>query len=66
MTGKGSAPRPFSVDIDTFNKNFDKIFGRQDDERKQREDATRVSDRGDDKRPASEGGDVQPTGNPGT
>ena len=26
MTGKGSAPRPFSVDNETFNKNFDAIF----------------------------------------
>jgi hypothetical protein len=25
--GKGSAPRPFSVDQETFNRNFDAIFG---------------------------------------
>lgn len=24
--GKGSAPRPFSVDLDTFGSNFDTIF----------------------------------------
>ena len=26
MSGKGSAPRPFSVDNETFNRNFDAIF----------------------------------------
>jgi hypothetical protein len=25
--GKGSSPRPLSVDRKTFNDNFDKIFG---------------------------------------
>ena len=24
--GKGSAPRPYSVDLDTFESNWDKIF----------------------------------------
>ena len=24
--GKGSAPRPYSVDLDTFEDNWDKIF----------------------------------------
>jgi len=33
--GKGSAPRPYSVDQNTFSSNWDKIFG---DKRKQ-EDA---------------------------
>ena len=26
--GKGSAPRPYSVDSDTFESNWDKIFGK--------------------------------------
>jgi hypothetical protein len=26
--GKGSAPRPFSVDQTTFGNNFDRIFGK--------------------------------------
>jgi len=26
MSGKGSKPRPFSVDRKTFNENWDKIF----------------------------------------
>ena len=33
MTGKGSAPRPFAVDKETFNNNFDNIFNKR--ERKQ-------------------------------
>jgi len=28
--GKGDAPRPFSVDMETFDKNFDMIFGKKD------------------------------------
>jgi hypothetical protein len=26
MSGKGSKPRPLSVDLETFNANWDKIF----------------------------------------
>ena len=33
MTGKGSDPRPFAVDKETFNNNFDRIFSNR--ERKQ-------------------------------
>ena len=29
--GKGSAPRPFSVDQKTFDENWDRIFKRQKD-----------------------------------
>jgi hypothetical protein len=29
--GKGSKPRPFSVDKETFDNNFDKIFGKKED-----------------------------------
>lgn len=28
MSGKGSAPRPFSVSMDDFDDNWDRIFGR--------------------------------------
>lgn len=31
MTGKGSSPRPFSVDQQTFNSNWDKIFTKKTD-----------------------------------
>lgn len=27
--GKGSAPRPFSVDQDTFASNWDRVFGKK-------------------------------------
>lgn len=27
--GKGSSPRPYSVGMDQFDKNFDKIFGKK-------------------------------------
>ena len=26
--GKGSTPRPFNVDYDTFSNNWDRIFGK--------------------------------------
>jgi hypothetical protein len=29
MSGKGSKPRPFSVDRKTFESNWDKIFGKK-------------------------------------
>jgi hypothetical protein len=29
--GKGSAPRPLSVDNETFNRNFEAIFGKKND-----------------------------------
>ena len=32
MTGKGSEPRPFAVDKETFNDNFDKIFNKRERE----------------------------------
>lgn len=28
--GKGSRPRPFSVDAETYASNWDRIFGRKD------------------------------------
>ena len=32
--GKGSAPRPLSVDNETFNRNFEAIFGKKHDKNK--------------------------------
>jgi hypothetical protein len=29
--GKGDSPRPFSVTIDTYKNNFDRIFGKKDE-----------------------------------
>lgn len=29
MSGKGSAPRPFSVDSETYAANWDAIFGKK-------------------------------------
>lgn len=29
--GKGSNPRPFSVDKDTYRNNFDRIFGKKNE-----------------------------------
>ena len=33
MSGKGSKPRPFSVDRKTFNENWDKIFKKKDNKK---------------------------------
>ena len=30
MSGKGSSPRPFSVSIEEFQSNFERIFGNKD------------------------------------
>jgi hypothetical protein len=30
MNGKGSKPRPFSVDQDTFGSNWDKVFKKEE------------------------------------
>jgi hypothetical protein len=61
--GKGSKRRPSNVPDQTFWDNFDLIFG-DNNASKQREDADRVSDRGNDQRPAAQGSDVQPPGKP--
>jgi hypothetical protein len=34
MSGKGSRPRPFSVNRKTFESNWDKIFGKKKDKTK--------------------------------
>ena len=31
MSGKGSKPRPYSVDQKTFESNWDSIFGKKED-----------------------------------
>lgn len=31
--GKGSKPRPFSIPLDKFSKNWNKIFGKKRDKR---------------------------------
>lgn len=33
--GKGSAPRPYSVDQKTFDNNWDRIFGKKDTDKYQ-------------------------------
>lgn len=38
MSGKGSKPRPFSVDRKTFDKNWDTIFGKKEDKEQKRKD----------------------------
>lgn len=30
MNGKGDTPRPLSIDIETFNNNWERIFGKQE------------------------------------
>lgn len=30
MAGKGSRPRPYSVDLNTFDNNWDNIFGKKE------------------------------------
>ena len=32
MTGKGDMPRPYAVDKETFNNNFDRIFNKRERE----------------------------------
>jgi hypothetical protein len=33
MSGKGSKPRPFSVDRKTFESNWEKIFGKKNNKK---------------------------------
>lgn len=30
QNGKGDTPRPLSIDIETFNNNWERIFGKQE------------------------------------
>lgn len=38
--GKGSDPRPFSVDKKTFEENFDKIFRKDKEKNDQKKEGT--------------------------
>jgi ubiquinone/menaquinone biosynthesis C-methylase UbiE len=44
MSGKGSKPRPYSVDQKTFDNNWDVIFKKKTDREKALEEMTRVSE----------------------
>ena len=44
--GKGDTPRPFSVDLEKFAENFDRIFGKkQPEEVKEQEKKDEYSER---------------------
>ena len=43
MAGKGSRPRPLSVDRETFNENYERIFGKS--KRKERHERETALDR---------------------
>ena len=36
MSGKGSTPRPFSVDQDKFASNWERIFGKKEDKQEKK------------------------------
>lgn len=38
MSGKGSKPRPYSVDRKTYDKNWDSIFGKKEKQEKNQKD----------------------------
>ena len=38
--GKGSEPRPFSVDKKTFEENFDRIFRKKNEEKTKKSNKT--------------------------
>lgn len=44
MAGKGSRPRPYSVDQKTFDSNWDAIFGKK--EQSAEEDTTQSAEQG--------------------
>ena len=52
MSGKGSAPRPFGVDADTFASNWDAIFKK--DKQGQGESHPKEADDGSDKEPCGQ------------
>ena len=51
--GKGSAPRPFSVDKKTFDDNWDRIFKRQ---KELKDNVDKLNKELDDKKKSSIGG----------
>ena len=49
MSGKGSAPRPFGVDAQTYANNFDAIFGKKkNDSLNNRNSGTDSKEEGDE------------------
>lgn len=38
MSGKGSNPRPYSVDRKTYDKNWEAIFGKKEKQEKNQKD----------------------------
>jgi hypothetical protein len=41
MSGKGSKPRPYSVDRKTFDKNWDAIFGKKEKQEKNQKEQSK-------------------------
>ena len=64
--GKGSKPRPYSVPLDTFWDNFDRIFGEGKYAREPEATDGRTLDGGDDVRTKTEGSDVPAPGKSGS
>jgi hypothetical protein len=46
---KGSAPRTFDIDQETFGNNWDRIFGKKNAEQKQEDDKKDVDEQQPDK-----------------
>jgi len=44
MSGKGSKSRPYSVDLDTFDNNWDAIFKKKADQEKALQEMMRISE----------------------
>ena len=44
MSGKGSAPRPYSVDQATYAKNWDAVFGRKKESEAEKFDRAVIKD----------------------
>ena len=44
MSGKGSKPRPYSVDRDTFDNNWDRIFNKQNKQEQALQEMVRISE----------------------
>ncbi len=44
MSGKGSKPRPYSVDQETFTSNWDKIFSNKTKQEEALQEMVRISE----------------------
>ena len=42
--GKGSAPRPFAVDLEEFGNNWDRIFSKKQKEEEKKEEPKKAED----------------------